>query len=354
MSAIPVGSLMLMLLLVAVNGAFVAMEFATVVAGRARIEMLAEQGRRSAQVALGVMGRLGEVLAGTQLGVTIASLGLGAVAEPAIARLLARALGGLGVGAAVADTVGLVVGLGVVVFVHLLFGEMVPKSIALARPEATLMALAIPVSGFVWTFRPVTALLNGMARWGARSLGIQPTDELRASHTAAELEVMVLDAEGEGLIDPEEAELVTRAMRFVDRPVADLMVRRDDIAAVALGVTIEEAERTVQRTGHTRLVVTRPGEDGPDLDAVVGFLHAKDLLALEVVDRGTAVPQDLLRLPLQVSPERTLGPVLVAMRGVRRHVALVSGPDGRTMGLITLEDVLEAIVGDITDESDRG
>lgn len=342
-SGVPYAALGVMLLLLAVNGMLVAMEFALLATPRTRLEPLAEEGRYTARAALRVMGRLGTVLAGTQLGITIASLALGAVAEPALGGVVSAALEQLGVPDGASSTAGLVVGVAVVVFLHLLLGEMVPKSVALARPEQTAMMLAPMVSAFVALSRPVLWLLSGLARLGTRAVGVEPADELLTHHTAAELELMVDESSDEGLLDPEEAVLLRRALSFVDRPVSEVMVPASEITAVAEGATPAEVEAVVRASGHTRVMTG---------DGMKGFVHAKDLLRLDGEAREQPLPARLVRPTLRISAEDTLGDVLRWMRVLRRHVGVVADPDGGTLGLVTLEDVLESIVGDIVDETD--
>lgn len=343
LSGVPVAALVVMVALLAVNGTFVAMEFALLATPRTRLEPLAEEGRYSARAALKVMGKLGTVLAGTQLGITIASLALGAVAEPALGGVVATALDRLGVPEGASGSVGLVVGVAAVVFLHLLLGEMVPKSVALARPEQTAMLLAPLVSGFVVLCRPVLWLLSGLARLGARAVGVEPADELLTHHTAAELEVMVDESSDEGLLDPEEAVLLRRALSFVDRPVSEVMVPAGEVTSVPEGATPAEVEAVVKSSGHTRVPVG---------DGLTGFVHAKDLLRLGGGARNEPLPVGVVRPTLRVSPDDTLGDVLRWMRVLRRHVGVVAEPGDGTLGLVTLEDVLESIVGDIVDETD--
>jgi CBS domain containing-hemolysin-like protein len=261
--------------------------------------------------------------------------------------------------------IGVVLALGIVAFFHLLFGEMVPKSVALTRPEDVLRALAVPVSAFVWLFGPVIWFLNLLARLGARAFGVEATDELRSAATSAELSVMLAESVEGGLLEGDEAELLSSALSFVERRVQDVMVPRDRVVAVTSAATVGEIEEIIRTTGHTRVVITEAGldRDGeladgtarPDLDAVAGFVHAKDLLRL---------PEDFRDMPLPFRPRRTiavpadqtLSDLLVTMRARRVHVALVVGPASgarRTEGIVTLEDVLESIVGDIVDETDR-
>jgi CBS domain containing-hemolysin-like protein len=336
--------------LIALNGFFVAAEFAVLASLRARIEPLAEQ-RWSARVALGAMASLGRVLAGTQLGVTTCSIVLGSVCEPAIAGLLREIGTWVHVPTGAADVVAVVLSLGLVVFLHLLFGEMVPKSIAVSGPERTLLWVVLPLAAFVWVLRPVLWALNGLARLGARPFGVSSSDELRATANSAELSMMLEESAGEGLIADQEAELMARSLAFVERTASEVMVPRDQIVAVEADATVAEIEDVIRRSGRTRLLVAQSASRG-GVDAVSGFVHAKDLLRLppELADQPIPFRP---RLVVAVPPDRTLADLLVLMRSRRVHVAVVADARQRTLGMVTLEDVLESIVGDIADETDR-
>lgn len=339
-------SLVIAVVLVLANGFFVATEFALLASLRTRIED--ESGKLRGDLALRSMGRLGTVLAGTQLGVTLASLALGAVAEPAADHFLEEVLHAASVPESFSKPIALVLALAIVVFTHLVVGEMVPKSIALAQPERTLLALVLPATAFVWLFRPVIWVLNRMAFWGSRLFGVEPADELRSTASAAELGLMIEESREEGLIEDEDHELLTAALGFLDRATDEVMVPRADIVSMPRSATVADAEEIMRSSGHSRVLMI-----GRDVDDVLGFVHAKDLLRLPLEARDRAVPLDTIRMTLTVQPDRGLGDVLLAMRRARRHVAVVSGPDRHTAGMITMEDVLEAIVGDIIDESDQ-
>jgi CBS domain containing-hemolysin-like protein len=209
----------------------------------------------------------------------------------------------------------------------------------------------MPIAAFVWVLRPVIWSLNAMARLGARAFGVTSSDELRATATSAELSVMLEESAGEGLIADEEAELLSRSLSFVERTAADVMVPRDAIVAVDADATVAEIEDVVRSSGHTRLLVAQAASRG-DLDAVTGFVHAKDLLRLPASMADEPLPFRP-RLVVAVPPDRTLSDLLVIMRARRVHVAIVVDDARRTLGMATLEDLLESIVGDIVDETDR-
>lgn len=332
-------ALVLAVALLVANGFFVAVEFAVVGSRRTRLEGLVEEGSRRARHALAATADLNTQLAGAQLGITMASLGLGAVAEPAVAGLLEGFLG---------HAAAVVVALVVVVFLHLVVGEMVPKNIALTDPERSLLALVGLDRAYLWLFGPVIRVLNGVSGLGMRLLGVEPRDALAAGHTAEELAVMLAASREEGLIEDFAHDLLAGVLDFSERNVASVMVPREQVVAVQVGTTVAGAERVVVDSGHSRLPVV-----GRDLDDVRGFVHAKDLLTLPPEARDRPVPLRLLRRMLVVPTTRSLEDLLLGMRRARVHFALVVDEAGATAGIVTLEDLLEELVGDIVDESDR-
>lgn len=343
-----IGSLALALALLGANAFFVAVEFALMASRRTRLSQLAASGDIRAQAAERSIRELSFMLSAAQLGITIASLGLGAVGEPAVAALLEGPLGWMGVPASVTHTLAFVIALFVVVFLHMVVGEMVPKNIAIARPEQSALWLVLPMRAFTVVFRPFILALNHMANGGLRLLRVEPRDELVAAHTAAEIAGMLAKSRQEGLLEEVEHQLMTGALDFAERQVGSVMVPRSEIVAVSAGARAEEVERVVVESGHSRLVVF-----GRDLDDVVGFVHAKDLLDLAPAARRRPLPATSFRRMLVVPESRTLPQLLLAMRRAHLHFALVVGDDGVTAGLVTIEDVLEELVGDIRDEHDR-
>ena len=334
--------------LLAVNGFFVALEFSLVGSRRTKLEELAADGSTSARRALAASGDITLLLAGAQLGITMASLALGLVAEPAMAGVLAPVVGLLHLPSGVAHTLAFVVGLGIVVFFHMVVGEMVPKNVALADPESTLRRTVPLNAAYLFVFRPVIRLLNAMGNLGARLFGVQPRDDLSSTPTAEELTVMLTASRDEGLIEDFAHGLLTGVLDFEGRDAASVMVPRSQIRSITASTTVAEAERLVVDTGHSRLPVEGPS----GLDDIRGFVHAKDLLTLDPSAAGQAVPLALVRRMLVVPHDRSLEDLLLAMRRARVHFALVTGADRATVGIVTLEDLLEELVGDILDESD--
>ena len=340
--------LLVTLVLVVFNGFFVAMEFALVGSRRARLEELAEGGSRRARTALDASSDLTMQLAGAQLGVTMASLGIGFFGEPTFSHLIESALEGLfDLPHGVVRAIGFVFGLGIVVFIHMVIGEVVPKNLALAGPERALLWMAPPSRLYLKLFRPAVRILQSMANFGVRRFGVEPRDELTSAHTAAELAVMLSESHEEGLIEEFAHDLLTGVLDFGGRNVASVMVERDDIVAVPRTATVAEIEQAVITSGHSRVPVI-----DNDLDGVLGFIHSKDLLVLTAEDQQKPLPLRLVRRMLVVPIDRSLEAVLLSMRRERVHFALVRDLDRRTVGVVTLEDLLEELVGEILDESD--
>jgi CBS domain containing-hemolysin-like protein len=335
-----------MLLLLA-NAFFVAIEFAFVTSRRERLEPMAADGRRTATVALGSMRKLSLQLAGAQLGITMASLGLGFVAEPALGHVLESWLDPFDLPASVMRGIAFGVALLIVTFLHLVIGEMVPKNLAIAGPERTVLALALPNRLYVTAFGPVIRFLNAVANAVVRLIGLEPKEELASAHTPEELAAILARSRREGTIAGSQADLLTGALDLAERPVRDVMVLRRDIVAVTLRTRMADVERLVRERGHSRLPVV-----GRDLDDIVGFVHVKDLLRTTASDRDP-ISLGRLRRMLVVDEGTALADVLLRMQSSRLHLASVTDAEGRTVGLVSLEDVLESMVGDIRDESDR-
>jgi len=337
-------------ILLLANAGFVAVEFALIAARRSRIEPLAEAGNRRARMTLAAMSDLNRQLAGAQLGITMASLGLGFVAEPAVARLVERALESvvhLPSGALHAISFGL--SLSLVVYLHMVLGEMVPKNIALAGAERTAMWLAPVHRVYAAAFGPLIGLLNSISRGLVRLCGVEPVDELPAAHTAQEFAALVEHSAAEGYLDDFDRSLLSSALELAGRPVGAVTVPREQIVAVERQATVSEVLEVMNASGHSRVLV----QNG-SVDRIAGFVHAKDLLRISGDRAAQPLGGELIRGVPAIDEETTLEGALTLMQGSRRHLAVVrDGARGSTIGLVTLEDVLEVLVGDLFDETDR-
>ncbi|MGB0112802.1 MAG: hemolysin family protein [Ilumatobacteraceae bacterium] len=339
----------LAVVLLALNGFFVAGEFALLASRQSRLEQLAAEGDKRAGHALAGLRELSLMLAGAQLGITMCSLGLGAVAEPAVAGLIE---GALGEAFTLSDTtrhiIGFTIGLSIVVFLHMVVGEMAPKSWAIAHPENSSLLLARPFRLFVRIFRPLISLLNWLANLVVRAVGVEPQDARAMAHSPSDLLLLIEESAGHGGIAAQEHELLARSLELSGLTAADAMTVRRDIIAVPADATAIEVAAEAHRTGRTRVVV----HEG-DLDHVRGFVHAKDVLRLQNGTWATTTAGSLTR-PIMVTPEHHgLEDLLLEMRTGRHHIALVIDEHGLVLGLVTLEDVIEELIGDFDDESDR-
>ncbi|MFM7062686.1 MAG: hemolysin family protein [Actinomycetes bacterium] len=340
------------LLLVLANGFFVAVEFALLAARRVRVESLAADGRFGARAALAGMRTLNLQLAASQLGITVMSLLLGWLVEPVVGGAVEQLFGLSPLPEGVSTGLGLAVALTLVALVHMVLGEMIPKSIALAAPERTVMALA-PVHRLVSLLvRPVVVVLYATARAGTRLLGVDPTDELVEAHTPQELAVVLEAAHSGGELTAEELERLSGAMEFGARSVAEVMTPARELVVVPHGATVAEAETLFLRSGHSRILVQAPDGD------VTGFLHVKDVIGLDPAVRDDPLPVTLVRQASHVDGAAVLDEVLADILRVRRHLAVVEHRPGGTvrpslLGLVTVEDLVEEIFGDILDETDR-
>lgn len=341
------GALIATLVLLLANGFFVAVEFALITSRRTKLQSLAEEGNRRAQIALAASRELSLQLAGAQLGVTMASLALGYVAEPAIGHLVEVVLHPLGLPETAVRTSGFALALALVVFLHMVIGEMVPKNLALAGPERAMLVLAWPNRIYVAVFRPIIRALNALANAGVRLFRVEPRSELERAHSANDIAAMLAASREEGLLEPFEHELLSGALDFGDREVSTVMAPRHEVVAVRSTAPVRAIEAVIVERGHSRIPIV-----GTGLDDVWGFVHAKDLLDLPEAARERPYPVGRLRRMLIVPQDMPLVDVLVRMQGRRLHLAVVIDERRRTMGMVTLEDILESLVGDIRDESD--
>jgi CBS domain containing-hemolysin-like protein len=336
-------ALLWLVLLLLANGFFVAAEFAYITARRNVLEQVP---RRSAQVAVGLNRNLTLSLAAAQLGITMASLVLGAVAEPAVATIFELGLGFLPISESVIHGISLVIALLIVVFLHMVVGEMAPKNITISAPERTAVLLAMPFRGFILVFRPLIAVLNASANGVLRLFGVRPTDALEVGHSAEDLAVIIGTGRREGVIEDFAHRLLTGAIIFGDLDASEVMVPRPDMRAAPADTSVSALQDLMRVTGHSRIPIY-----GSDIDDIVGLVHVKDLMSDEI-DRDAPLDPARLREPLVVPETAPLRSVLDEMRGARTHLAVVVDEHGSTAGIITMEDIAEELVGEISDEHD--
>ncbi|GGP47970.1 hemolysin family protein [Streptomyces melanogenes] len=332
------------LLLVLANGFFVGAEFALVSVRRSQIEPLAAQSARARQVLHG-LENLPQMMAAAQFGITVCSLTLGAVAEPTVAHLLEPVFAAARVPAGLIHPLGYAIALALVVFLHLVIGEMVPKNLAMAAPEKTALWFSPGLVAFARVCRPVTVALGACARLVLRVFRVEPKDEVEAVFTSEQLNRLVEDSGQAGLLDPQEMERLEDALELGSRPVTDVLLDRSSLVTVGCSVTPRQVEELTVRTGYSRFPVCAEG------GAFMGFLHVKDVLDLEERERG--VPQQVWRPLVTLRAELPLDDALTVMRRAAAHLAQVADASGRVLGLVALEDVLEMLVGEVRDPSHR-
>jgi CBS domain containing-hemolysin-like protein len=333
--------------LLALNAFFVGAEFALISARRSAIEPKAQEGSRRAKVTIRAMEQISLMLAGAQLGITICSLLLLAVVEPAVAHLLEGPFGTLGVSDALRHPVAFAIALAAVGVSHVVLGEMVPKNIALAKPDRAALALAPPLLMIVRLLRPAIAALNAIANGMLRLAGVQPQDEVTSSFTREEVAGFVDESRREGLLHPSEERTLIGALHFGERTATSVLLSLDDVETLPIDVTPHEVERVAARTGFSRF----PVHD--EHDTLIGYLHLKDALETKDVHRNRPIARRWVR-PLPAIPTTDpLLSVLATMQGSGAHLAQAVDGDHELIGIVALEDVLEELVGEIRDGTRR-
>jgi CBS domain containing-hemolysin-like protein len=335
------------IVLLAANGFFVAAEISLLAARRTRVEEAADAGDPRARRAMKALRELSVTFSGAQLGITMCSLGLGAVAEPAVAALVADLLDGTVVPPGAIPVIAFAVALSLVVFLHMVLGEMAPKNLALARAEAVALRVARPFGWFVTLLRPLILALNAMANLLVRLVRVEPVDEHKLVHTPDELALAVAESRQLGTIAPQDAQVMGAALRLATIDADAAMTPRVDLVALPDTADADEVLDLAAATGHTRIPIYHE-----DIDHIVGLIHVKDVLIADTIDGAALTIPQLLR-PIPAVPEtRDLERLLRDMLDDRSHAVLVVDEFGGTAGLLTLEDVLEELVGEIEDEFD--
>jgi putative hemolysin len=331
-------------LLVAVNGFFVAAEFSLVAIRPTRVEELVNQGRIGAKALLAAITDLNRSVAACQLGITVASLALGFVSEPAIHRLIHPVFDGLPSEWARAASVLLTLSL--ITYMHVVFGEQMPKLAALQATESVGLLVARPVTMFGRATGPLIRLMNGSSGWFLRRLGYHDTGDEGEVHSVDELRLLVEDSEEAGEIDADAADMVLNVFGLADKKVRDCLVPRDKMAALDVNSPPDKVMEVARLGAHTRL----PVYDG-NLDKIVGIVNTKDLFFLFSTS-GVVLLEDALYPATFLDPDEPVAHAFRLFRKSHRPMAVVRDAEGKVLGLITLEDVLEEIVGDIEDEHD--
>lgn len=340
--------LVFVLVLVLLNAFFVAAEFGLVAVRRSRIDQMAAEGDRSAQVVQRALAQLDRYISGTQLGITLASLSLGWIGEPAIAGLVDRALHLVGVEptpGAVHTGAGIAIAFLVITFLHIVLGELMPKSIALARPESVSRVVVRPLMLFSRVMSPFIGFLNGTANRLLRLLGVEPASEGAHVHSPEELRLLVMQARAHGTLDESDSAMLAGVFDFHNKKAFDIMRPRTEMVAIAEDVDRAELVQILRRERYSRYPIYRD-----TVDNIVGVFLAKDFWLHE--DPGTFELREHLREPMFVPATRAAERVLDDLRRTRAHLAVVLDEYGGTAGIVTMEDLIEEVVGDIADEYD--
>lgn len=334
--------------LVFLNGFFVAAEFAIVKVRASQIEIQAKNGSSVAKMAKHITAHLDGYLAATQLGITLASLGLGWVGEAVMTQIIVDILGifNIELSGALATNLGRVLAFAIITILHIVFGELAPKSIAIQRPVQTTMAISFPLRFFYLIFRPFIWLLNGFANFLLKLLGFGHTLS-ESHHSSEELQYLLDQGRESGALNLVEHELIKNVFDFNERVVKNIMVPRTKISAVEIDCPKEELLHTIISEGYSRV----PVYDG-SIDKIVGMVHAKDLLPL-LIDKKELELKSIIRKPYFIPETKKINDLMTEFQLKRIQIAVVLDEFGGTSGIVTLEDIVEELVGEIQDEYDE-
>ncbi|SEO00017.1 Hemolysin, contains CBS domains [bacterium A37T11] len=330
------------------NGFFVAAEFAIVKVRGSQIEIRAKTGNNVAKIARHIIQHLDAYLAATQLGVTLCSLGLGWVGEEVMSEIVHKlfSLFNIELSSVFATNLGHVLAFSIITVLHIVFGELAPKSIAIQRPVGTTMTVALPLRFFFVLFRPIIWVLNGFASLILRPIGIV-ANAGEAHHSSEELQYLLEQGRESGAINLAEHELIKNVFDFNERVVKNIMVPRTKISAIELSSPKDEFLKTLIREGYSRVPVYEES-----IDKIVGIVHAKDILPL-LVDHKELILKKIIRKPYFIPETKKINDLMAEFQQKRIQIAIVLDEFGGTAGMVTLEDIMEELVGEIQDEYDE-
>jgi len=338
--------LVLIMLLVFLNGFFVSVEFAMVKVRGTRIDTLVQEGNKRAKLASHLTGHLDAYLSACQLGITLASLGLGWIGEPTIAQALKPAFEGMGLAESWVHPLSFVIGFSFITVLHIVLGELAPKTLAIRQSETVTLWAAGPLIVFRKIMSPFIWLLNGTANLILKMVGIQPADEISSAHTEEEIRILMKESHKSGLIDNTELTLVDNIFEFAETNAHEIMIPRTEMICLYANQSFEANKEIALKEMHTRYPVCEN-----DKDNIIGFIHIRDLL--QVPEDSVQDIRQLLR-PLTTVPESMpISTLLKLMQKKKSQIAILIDEYGGTSGLVTLEDIMEEIVGEIQDEFDE-
>ena len=339
--------LLLVIFLIAMNGFFVAAEFACVKIRPSRLETLIQEGSRQAKYAKKLTDHLDASLSVTQLGITLASLGLGWVGEPAVATLILPITHAIGLDDVIGHTISLALAFSIITGLHIVLGELTPKTMAIQNVEKIMLSVALPMLVFHRVMYPFVWLLNHVANWVAHRMGFHTASEGDDAHTEEEIRLLMEESHRQGLIDDTEVDFVDNVFDFTDLNVREIMTPRTDMVCLYLEDTMDENLHTILEEQLTRYPICHE-----DKDHIVGFLHVKDLMRVMAEGRKPNLRR-LARKALIVPESMDVSVLLKTMQKQRSQMAIVGDEYGGTAGMVTIEDIVEEIVGDIQDEFDE-
>ncbi|MBI2029616.1 HlyC/CorC family transporter [Candidatus Gottesmanbacteria bacterium] len=343
--------LLLVIFLVLLNGFFVASEFALVAIRKTRIEELVKKGHTSAKLVLQAINDLESYISATQLGITLASLALGWIGEPAIARFLEPLITFLPKDAAfiTAHTLAVIIAFSFITFLHIVLGELAPKSIALQSAEKTSLVIVTPLMIFTRIFKPVIWLLNGAGSLVLKIFGFSAPSGHQLVHSEEEIKIILSQSTEGGILEKQELEMIHKVLQLGDIPVRDIMIPRTEIKAIEAEITIKEFKKLAGKDTLSRYPIYKG-----TIDTIIGYIHERDIYKFKSDRRDLSLLESgLIRRIINVPEVQRIDDVLQNMRKNRVHMAIVNDEYGGTLGIVTLEDILESIVGEIYDEFDK-
>ena len=341
-------NLVLVVILIALTGFFVATEFAIVKVRPTRINQLVEEGRRGAKAAKHVTSHLDEYLSACQLGITVTALGLGWLGEPTIERMLSPLLEGTNIPAGVTHAISFIIAMVIMTYLHVVFGELAPKTVAIQKAETITLLFATPIMWFYRLMYPFIWLLNGSARLLLSLFGLKSASEHEETHSEEELRMIMSDSYKSGEINQTELTYVNNIFEFDNRVAKEIMVPRTSIQTIDLDATLEEIMDLIHAEKYTRYPII----DG-DKDHIIGLINMKDILSAQRKFSPQDQPVSQIMKPIiSIIETIPINELLLKMQRERTHMAILFDEYGGTSGLVTVEDILEEIVGEIRDEYD--
>ena len=348
MSSVTLIEIVLIFVIIAWNAFFVSAEYAFVAVRRTRIDELVEEGSKSAKRVRRLLDDPARFISAFQVAITLSSLALGAVGEPAVSRVFEELFGNIGMlGDGAVAVISVILAFAIISALHVVLGEIVPKTLTLSRAESVALTVVLPVTVFMWLFWPFIWVLRGLSEALIRLMGLESPSEMRLVHSEEELKLLISASHEEGVLEAEERQLLYKVFDFAETEARQVMVPRPDVVALQVDLTPDEAIEQTLNAPYTRYPVYRE-----TLDDLVGVVHIRHLFGARLQQSDATTLEAFVR-PVPIVPEtKKLDELLAEFRRTNTHMAIVVDEYGSTVGIATLEDVLEEIVGEINDEFD--